>query len=261
MNFPQRNSYNEKNRKRKLTIISVVVIFLILIFSTAFGRSILFYLGSPIWKARNDTVSFFSGKSELLKSKLSLIEENNKLKKEISDGSREKALNDIIRKENDDLKSLFGRDNPKKEILAAVLEKPFLSPYDTLVIDIGDSHGIAVGDKVKSADTYIGYISDVYDNTSKVILYSSYGQKVKVLIGKNNIEKEALGYGGGNFRVEVPRETDIKEGDPIVIPSISPNIFAVVEKIEFKENDALENVLFKNNVNASEINWVLVSQR
>jgi len=78
------------------------------------------------------------------------------------------------------------------------------------------------------------------------------------LIGNNNIEKEAVGLGGENFKVEIPREIDVKEGDSIVIPSISTNVFGVVEKIEFKESDSFQNVLFKNSVNVSELKWVEV---
>ncbi len=220
----------------------------------------MFRIGSPLWGTKSSIGSFFTNNIQLLKSKQSLINENNSLKGEIASTSEQIAITEIIRKENDDLKNLFGRENSKKDILASVLVKPYLSPYDTLIIDAGTSNGIAVGDKVKSGTTHIGYISEVYENYSKVVLYSSYGEKVKVLIGKNSIEKEAEGQGGGNFKVEVPRETDVNEGDSIIIPSISPNIFAVVEKIDYKENDAVENILFKNNINVQEINWVLVSK-
>jgi rod shape-determining protein MreC len=261
MNFPLRNSYQERNRKRRLTIISIVVIFLILIFSNSFGRAILFKVGQPFWGVKNTFSAFFSDKTSLLRSKLSLIQENNDLKKQIADNSEQQSLFNLIKNENNDLKSLLNRKNESKDVLATVLLKPYFSPFDTLIIDQGSTEGISVGDKIKSGNTYIGYISEVYGNSSKAILYSSYGEKVKVLIGKNNIEKEAVGRGGGNFSIEVPRETDVKEGDPIIIPSISPNIFGVVEKIDYKENDATENILFKNDVNINELKWVLIEKQ
>ena len=89
-------------------------------------------------------------------------------------------------------------------------------------------------------------------------MYSSYGEKTLVLIGQNNVEKEAIGIGSGNFKVEMPREADVKEGDTIVIPSISPNIFGVVEKVQFKATDSFQNVLFKSPINILELKWVEV---
>lgn len=72
------------------------------------------------------------------------------------------------------------------------------------------------------------------------------------------MEKEAIGIGGGNFRLEVPREMDVKEGESITIPSISPNIFGIVEKIEYKEADSFQTILFKSPVNTGELKWVEV---
>ncbi|MBU1122646.1 MAG: hypothetical protein KKF54_08165, partial [Candidatus Omnitrophica bacterium] len=144
-------------------------------------------------------------------------------------------------------------------LLGAVLVKPFLSLYDTLIIDVGASDNVKVGNQVLAeGNIFIGYISEVYEKTSKVILYSSPEEKTKVLIGDNNIEKEAICLGGNNFKIEVPREIEVKEWDSIVMPSVSTNIFGTVEKIEYKESDSFQNVLFKNPVNILELKWVEV---
>jgi cell shape-determining protein MreC len=165
-----------------------------------------------------------------------------------------------LKNENDDLKNILNRNKTdQKLLLATVLIKPFFSPYDTLIIDVGSSSGVVINDKVLvDNNTFIGYVSEVYDDTSKVVLYSSPGEKVNVLIGNNNVEKEAIGLGGGDFKIEIPRGIDVKEGDSIVIPSISTNVFGVVEKIEFKESDSFQTILFKNPVNISELKWVQV---
>jgi len=260
MNFRQRNNNfstkNNANKKKYLQII--IVIILILFFSVSFTRNILFSVGAPIWAIKNNVISFFKGNINIFTSKLSLINENILLKEQMKLQEKNSALYDILKKENEDLKNVLNRSKmSQKLILGSVLVKPFLSAYDTLIVDIGKSNGVAVGDKVLAdGDVYIGYVSEVYDKTSKVVLYSAPGEKVQILIGNNNIEKEAVGLGGGNFSVEMPREIDIKEGDSIVIPSISPNIFGVVEKVVFKESDSFQNILFKSPVNISELKWV-----
>jgi len=238
----------------------VAVIFFIVIFSLSWTRNILFSIGTPLWTVKNNTNSFFSNNIGVLNSKINLLEENSLLKEQIESEEKDFALFNLLKKENDDLKNILNR---KKEdqtfLLGTVLVKPFLSPYDTLIIDVGISNGVTAGDKVMvEGNIFIGYVSEVYDSTSKVVLYSSPGEKVKVLIGSNNVEKEAVGLGGGNFSVETPRETDVKEGDSIIIPSVSTNVFGIVEKIEFKESDSFQNVLFKNPINIAELKWVEV---
>lgn len=261
MSFPQRNknfSGRDSNIKKLLPIL--VVVFLIVTVSTSWMKNIIFTASTPLWMVKNSINYFFANNIALLKSKTSLLSENQLLKDQIKSKEIDTALFDVLKKENDDLKNILSRKiDDKKLILGTVLVKPFLSPYDTLIIDVGLSNGIAVGNQVLAdGNTFIGYISEVYDHTSKVVLYSSNGEKVKVLIGDNNIEKEAIGLGSGNFEVEMPRDAGIKEGDYIVMPSISANIFGVVEKIEFKESDSFQKVVFKNPINVSELKWVEV---
>jgi hypothetical protein len=50
----------------------------------------------------------------------------------------------------------------------------------------------------------------------------------------NNIEKEAVGMGGGNFRLETPREIDIKEGDVVSVNKTFPQRFDVENHITKK---------------------------
>jgi rod shape-determining protein MreC len=262
MSFRLRNSFSSdgKNKKRNVFLSISVILVLILIFSFSGPRSFVFGIASPFWVIKSSFFYFVSDNVNLLKSKSDLIQENFNLKQQNKKDENDLLLKDLVIAENDDLKSILSRKSSnQKSILSTILVKPTLSPYDTLIIDVGLNENISVGDRVVAdGNVFIGYISEVYDNSSKVILYSSPGEKVQVLIGSSNIEKEALGMCGGNFGVSIPREIDIKEGDPIVIPSISPNLFGVVEKVEFKESDAFQKVLFKNTVNINELKWVLV---
>lgn len=261
MSFLQRNrKFLNRDDKKSILVPFFIVIFLIFIFSLSYTRNILFTVGTPLWYIKNSTVNFVSENLSVLKSKTSLLEENSQLKDQLLLKNKEQALYEILKSENEDIKNILNRKkNTQNLLLSTVLVKPFLSAYDTLIIDAGKSLGVKVGDQVLAdGNIYIGYISDVHDDVSRVVLYSSPGEKVKVLIGNSNIEKEAEGQGGGNFKVDLPREIDVKEGDNVVMPSISTNIFGTVEKTEFKESDSFQSVLFKNPVNVSELKWVEV---
>jgi rod shape-determining protein MreC len=258
-NYPQRNSLNNKRGgKRPWLIVMILFVFFAILFSFQWSRAILFSVGKPFWQIGSGINTFFSNSFEILRSKVSLISENQSLQDKITKGQKDEELNNILIQENADLKDLLGRKtSSSKTILASVLIKPSFSPYDTLIVDVGTDEGIAVGDMVSvDGNVFIGQISEVYANSSKVILYSSPDQKVLVLVGSNNVLKEAVGIGGGNFKIELPREIDVKEGDSVMIPSISPNIFGIVEKVEYKEADSFQTVLFKNPVNIAELKWV-----
>jgi len=262
MNFRQRNNFssNSKNKKKNIFLSVLSVLVLIFIFSFSGSRNFIFSTALPFWRIKDAFTSFVSNNSNLFRSKTDLISENNSLKQQIEKDKLDLMLKSLLNDENSDLKSVLNRkDLNTKSILSAVLIKPSFSPYDTLIIDAGSNENVSVGENVTAlGNAFIGYISEVYPNSSKVVLYSSPGEKVNVLLGNSNIEEQALGIGGGNFSVEVPREIDIKEGDSIVIPSISTNIFGTVEKVEYKESDAFQKVIFKNPTNISELKWVLV---
>jgi len=252
---------NKKTGKFLLVGFFFFILFIfILNFSSVSG--VIFKIGQPFWTLSNNFKNSFSNSFSILNSKSGLIKNNNDLKNEVKRLTSDKTLIDLLKKENEDLKYLLGRKSiNSKTVLATILVKPTLSPYDTFIVDVGEDQGISVGDRVVAdANVFMGFVSEVYKNTSKIILYSSPNEKVIVLIGDNNIEKEALGVGGGNFRIETPREIDIKEGDKITIPSISPNIFGIVEKVEYKDADSFQTVLFKNPINIQELKWVEIIQ-
>ncbi len=262
MNYHQRNNFtsvkkdNNKTNKKSVLFVFLFILFIFIFFY----KNLLFGIGQPFWFLKRNISSFLNYNTEVLKSKKTLIKENEELKKQLLLDKNEKIIIDLVKKENEELKNIFGRSNKLNDlVLSNVLIKPFLSAYDTLIIDVGRDSGVEVNNKViADGNVHIGYISEVYKNTSKVVLYSSSGEKTPVLIGDNNIEKEALGLGSGNFIVEVPRELDIKESDIVILPIISHNIFGLVEKIEFKTTDVFQKVLFKSPINIFELKWVEV---
>jgi len=261
MNYPLK-SCNFEDRKRKsqkrILVVTVILILIILIIVFTPLRSVLFSIAEPVWKTKNFLLN--SNFFQYFKFKQSLINERTALEQKLFMTGSLIALNETLQAENDNLKDLLGRKEIKgKSILSAVLVKPPQIPYDTLIIDIGEEDNVKVGDKViANANVYIGEISEVQKNSSKVIMYSTPGYKLSVVLGIGSVTVEAVGIGGGNFNIFLPREIEVKEGDTIVIPSITANIFGIVEKIKFDDKDSVQTVLFKSPVNISELNFVEV---
>jgi rod shape-determining protein MreC len=259
MNFRQKNNFGSSRNGRKSPLILVcVVIFLILIFTFSASRNFLLTLFSPLWNVENSFITFFKSNTILLESKESLIAQNNMLQQEVTQNQENTLFDTLLKSENDDLKNILNRKpQNQKQILAAVLEKPFLSPYDTLIVDAGSADGVSVNDKVLAdGNDFIGYVSSVSAHSAKIVLYSSPGQQTQVLIGSSATEQTALGLGGGNFSVQLPKGANVAIGDPITLPSISANIFATVENIDTTQTDSFETVEFRSPVNIDELVWV-----
>ena len=69
------------------------------------------------------------------------------------------------------------------------------------------------------------------------------------------------GRGGGNFKVQIPRDTDVSVEDVVILPNISLQIFGVIEEVAAAPTDSFKILLFKNPVNITEITKVEVVSR
>lgn len=193
-------------------------------------------------------------------SKNSVETENQNLKNQLAQVQASIDRNKLLTQENSELKELLGRHSKNSSILTTVLSKPPMSLYDTLVVDVGSSDNVAVGDKVFALGFVpIGTIHSVNLRTSTVQLFSSSGQKVNVNIGKN-IQTSAEAQGGDNFLIKLPKGTEIAEGDLISAPSIGAEIFGHVESVDTTENDPFLYVRFTLPINMSELHFLQIDR-
>jgi cell shape-determining protein MreC len=261
MNYLLKSSNFEDRRrsaKKRILLVTIILIIIILIIIFTPIRAVLFSVAVPVWRTENYISN--SNFLQYFKSKQSLINERIALEQKLFMTGNLMALNETLQAENDSLKDLLGRKETKsKSVLAAVLVKPPQTPYDTLIIDIGENYNIKVGDKViANANVYIGEVNEVQAHSSKVLMYSTPGHKLSVVLGASSVTAEAVGVGGGNFNIFLPREVEVNEGEAIVIPAITANIFGIVEKVNFNDKDSVQTVLFKSPVNISELSFVEV---
>jgi cell shape-determining protein MreC len=196
----------------------------------------------------------------IFESKNSIEVENQKLKDQLAQVQVNIDRDKLLTQENSELKDLLGRHDKNTSILATVLSKPPLSLYDSVVVDVGSSDHITAGDLVlASGFVPVGGISTVSSHTSTVSLFSSFGQKVEVRIGKN-IQTLAEAQGGGEFLIKLPKGTVLAEGDPISAPGIGAGIFGHVENIQTNENDPFIYVRFNLPVNLSELHFLQIDR-
>jgi cell shape-determining protein MreC len=146
-------------------------------------------------------------------------------------------------------------------VLAVILARPPRTPYDSLIIDIGEDEGLVVGDDVYAEKDYaIGTIVEVLKSTAVVKLYSAPDQKIDVLLGDSTVSVVAEGRGSGNFYIKVPKNIAVHEGDQIVIPSMKNRVLGTAERVDSDEGDAYSHVYFRMPVLLYSLHYVQVKK-
>lgn len=253
---------NNHQKRKKFVIVFTIFFFLCLLIFTPFGNFLKIILGRvapSVWTRGGALTSSLSPLTSVFRDKSQLLKENETLQKELRDMSLKLLDRNLLYEENLSLKERLGRSVNGQSVVARVIAKPPQSPYDTLVIDIGSKEGITVGKNVMYGDSImIGQVAEVFETTSRVKLFSTSGETINVTIGPHAVPALAIGAGGGNYEIKIPRDTPINLGDPITAPAIMPHILGVVEHIESKESDPFERILFKSPISPLQIETVVV---
>jgi len=237
-------------------LIFIIAIVVIRFFSPQLFPNLFTAIARPFWRIE------FSLLNGQLRSTESLLSEKEDLIRKLEVANLRTQTASIIMIENDQLKSLMGRASSTDMILSAVLRMPPNAPYDELLIDAGTDYDFKVDNMIYAAENVpVGKIVEVLSHSSKVRLFSSPGQKFEVLIGNNRIRATALGRGGGQYEAELPRDSVIAEGDSVSIPSLTTNLYGVVDKVISDPSDPFETILFSAPIDLYKIRWVLVDTR
>jgi len=258
-----KNNKNSGNKK-KLIFFSLVLVLIICFYwgGLFFLEKPLQYVGRPLWSLKNYSIEIVSNIGTLVRTKESLSNENDELKRELNLINSKLLLSQILLKENNELKDLLGgKEENQKFILANVLVKPNLSPYDSLILDIGTSDGVKKGDKViVNNNIVIGELEYVYLKTARARLFSFPNESLDVAVGFDKIIGTAKGKGGGNFEVKFPRDVVFTEGDVVVLPEMDLLILGAIESILTTPEDPLQTLLFRTPINIFELRWVQILQ-
>ncbi len=249
----------KKNIKRTTFFVLLICLVYVLFMSplTPSFSGYFHRVAQPVWNFSTKAQEWLSPSLSYFSSRRELYIENKELKEQLNAMSARIADRSLLYHENVILKEHLGRYEKEPErIFAVVLAKPDMTPYDTLIIDVGKDDDISVGDLIVVENVVLGEVAETYQTSSKVRLYSSHGERVTVFIGDNAIGAEAQGLGGGNFEIELPRNVDVFVGDSIYIPEFHPQILGIVEHISSDPNDTFERILFRSPVNLFSLRFV-----
>ena len=266
---------DKKNKNKKFTNIIFGVLIVLIFFFFRVGifnslSSVTHFVFKPVLSVGNSIGDKFRNIESFFFSKKTLLKDNDYWKARVNEEEAKMANYNSLLLENESLKEIMGRKGNKEMIIAGILSKPNKSIYDTLVIDAGTNDGIILGKNVFAlGDVPIGRIAEVYANSSKVILFSNPGEKTEVVIapGQNstgapgkNIFMEAVGRGGGNFEMILPRDFVLDTGTEASLPGLNPFVLAKVQTILSDPRDSYAKALLSSPVNIQQQKFVEVEK-
>lgn len=262
MTYPQRSKSKKIFSSKTISaVVFVVVLFLVQYFFSSFLKTSFTYISKPVLYIVDLVESPFSNIGGYFRTKGSLIKENLSLKDSLAELELKEYDYDLLQKENDDLKTQLGRSLPVKKIIANILLKPPQSPYDTFVIDIGSKDGVVLGSKAYISDKIIiGVISEVRNSSSVIELLSTSGKATNATLERTGASYGLVGLGGQNYKLEVPKDTDMAWGDVFVFPGIERSIVGSIYYIDTNSQNAFKTAYIRAPVNTFSYKNVLIDK-
>jgi cell shape-determining protein MreC len=258
---------DKKIKEKKFFKIALSVVILLILFFfrvSIFGglSNVSQKVFHPVLVAGNSVGDKFRSIGAYFVSKSYLYEQNQKLQAQVDFNNMRNANYDSVIADDASIKEILNRKNTKTSmILSAILAKPNQSIYDTLIIDAGTLQGIKVGNIVFAlGDVPVGRIDTVYENSSKVILFSNPGETTEGVISGKNIFMQLVGRGGGNFEMIMPKDFTMQKGDQVVMPGINPYVLAIAQTVISDPRDPFNKMLLTSPVNIQEQKFVKVEQ-
>lgn len=241
-----RHDKDRQHRRRKVfaaLFLFAVTLFLLRDAAAQHLGGVLVRIGAPIWTMEEGILNTLVAVRTIASDKLLLEKENERLRAALALSAVHTISNTTLRVENIELKRALGRASEDPLLLARVLSRPDASPYDTLVIDVGERNGVAVGMHVLSdGDFLVGEVARVWKESALVQLYSAPGSSVPVELGSSSTPAVAHGAGGGVFRVTIPKGMSIPVGSSVRFPDLSPTYVGVVEGVLRSEESSLQTL-------------------
>jgi len=217
-----RSALLDKGVKQRFSLLSLVILSIILIFTEtletrpldivrSFFKDVIYRSSIVISAPENSFNSFNS----FVKSHLNLYENYEELKKENNKLKNSITETDFLELENTQLRKLIEEQITSKNNLVSsrvMLDKQ--SPYvNSFIINVGSNKKIKNGMAVLDGKNFIGRIVDVNFFSSRVLLVSDLNSKIPVLIEPSGHHAILNGRGNNKPTLEyLPEKHNIQNG-------------------------------------------------
>jgi len=255
----KKNHIGRSRFKAPLVIIIILgaIAISVLFFAPSFSNRAGLFFAKPILTASSFVGNQLKFLVDFAKPRAGLVEENTKLKEELENSRADLLFYGALSIEHQKLLQDFGRGEGSPRKLAVVLVKPPQSPYDTIILDLGSTDGIAADQLIFGfGNTVLGRISSVEKYHSTATLFSNSGTESQVVVERSGMSMLIMGNGGGGFTARVPQDADVSLEDVVVLPGRIPAPIGKIIKIETTPASSFKAVFINSLANINYTRWV-----
>lgn len=192
--------------------------------------------------------------------------ENEILNKKVSKLENKIFVLKEIKRENERLKRLFefGKDIPRKKVLAQVVGWDASNEFKVLKINKGSNHGLKILSPVITMNGLVGYIYSISNNFSEILTILDQNNRVDSIIDRTRSHGIVEGMSDFTCRMKyVLRNDPVEVGDVILtagLGEIYPKGIRVgkVSLISKQNHDLVQKIEINPSVNFEKLEEVLV---
>jgi cell shape-determining protein MreC len=219
------------------------------------------WVATPVWLVQERLSNVTNNVRTSFADKHLLAQENAALLDEISTLRRESYSTQMYAAENEQLRKLLGRGKEEEGFIpTSIIHGEVWAPYDTSIIDAGSRLGVREGMLVVSPENIaFGGVIRALTSRSVVALFSAPGKETSVVVhGTSTTHAVMTGMGAGTMLMSIPREMDIKQGDPVVLSTFPSYVVGHVADIRVRPEDAQQRVYVRSPLNIRNVRFVMV---
>ncbi|OGG60958.1 hypothetical protein A3C86_00060 [Candidatus Kaiserbacteria bacterium RIFCSPHIGHO2_02_FULL_49_16] len=240
----------------------VCALFIVDAFSGGAVRSLARRAGSMVWQF-SESIQKSIYESGFFSTRRVLIAQNLALTEQVAQLEGRSAAYRVLQDENANLREILkvagisGRQNSTSGITAPIISSFRASPYGTVQIGAGKSDAVSPGNLVLSVENFvIGRVETVDEHTS--LVKEIFAPSVSTDAVLHGIGVEVLGQGGGNAVADLPRQTSVGIGDPVISAALGSRAIGVVGNVSEDVGGSYKRVHIYLPVNLSILQFVYI---
>ena len=229
----------------RVLVAGLLVVILILVSMRMFLPDSFQVLMKPLFMSGDMLTNLVSGRSD------SDVREHDELLRALEDERAKYASLEASYKE------VTGFSPEVTGLLAGVVARPPMSPYDVLVIALGERSGVHSGMIAYTrANIPVGTVEQVSETTARVLLYSAPERVTLGWIGEAKVPVSLVGRGSGAFVGELSKDVAVSVGDGVYIPGPGAQLIGHVVEVANTPSSPSVLVQIRPLGNPFSITWV-----
>lgn len=169
------------------------------------------------------------------------------------------SANKALTQKTASLEELLGTppDKDAQGVVAGIVTRPPVSPYDTLVLSGGSGQGVMTGEEAFGPGSVpLGVVTSVLADFSRVTLFSAPPMTVNGSVGHTGQPISIRGAGGGTLRASISRSAAVAVGDDVFAPGPGLLPIGTVVRIDSDPSSPSVTLQIQPAFNLFSLSWV-----